>query len=171
MKIELPRFDTNFRDRHVLIVVRGIGYKHDLDVLRRGGYLNDVKPVLVGVDGGADALLELGHRPDIIIGDFDSVSEEALACGADLVHHVHPDGRVDYGHRAFAAILRTGPLPWRLVGRLITSREPFPLRMEEVLDRVGEVNSRLDRSDLTSRPGGHRTLMLVMLVMLVHISS
>jgi len=49
--------------------------------------------VLIGVDGGADALLEIGLTPDIIIGDFDSVSREALSCGADLVHHVHPDGR------------------------------------------------------------------------------
>ena len=56
-------------------------------------YIREFQPVLVAVDGGADALLEVGLRPDVIIGDFDSVSEEALACGADLVHHVHPDGR------------------------------------------------------------------------------
>jgi uncharacterized membrane-anchored protein len=49
--------------------------------------------VLVAVDGGADALLERGLVPDVIVGDFDSVSESALSCGAELVHHVHPDGR------------------------------------------------------------------------------
>ena len=35
----------------------------------------------------------IGLKPDIIIGDFDSVSEKGLRCGAELVHHVHPDGR------------------------------------------------------------------------------
>lgn len=41
--------------------------------------------------------------------------------------YVHPDGRVDYGHRAWAAILRTGPLPWRVVGRLMTTRVLDPV--------------------------------------------
>jgi len=90
---DLPDTGHEMKGRHVLIVVRGIGYKHDLDVLRRGGYLNDVRPVLVGVDGGADALLEIGEKPDFIIGDFDSVSEQALQCGAVLVVHGYPDGR------------------------------------------------------------------------------
>ena len=90
---DLPDTGYDMKGRHVLIVVRGIGYKHDLDVLRRGGYLNDVRPVLVGVDGGADALLEIGEKPDFIIGDFDSVSEQALRCGATLVVHGYPDGR------------------------------------------------------------------------------
>ena len=64
---------------------------HDLAALR--SYIREYRPVLIGVDGGADALLEHGLKPDIIIGDFDSVSETGLACGAELVHHVHPDGR------------------------------------------------------------------------------
>ena len=56
-------------------------------------YIREYKPVLIGVDGGADALLEIGLKPNVIIGDFDSVSRAALSSGADLVHHVHPDGR------------------------------------------------------------------------------
>jgi uncharacterized membrane-anchored protein len=56
-------------------------------------YIREFRPVLIGVDGGADALLELGLDPDIIIGDFDSVSERAIGTGAELIHHVHPDGR------------------------------------------------------------------------------
>jgi uncharacterized membrane-anchored protein len=89
--IVLPPLHTDFRGRHALVVVRGHDYRSDLKALRP--YIREFQPVLVAVDGGADALLEVGLRPDIIIGDFDSVSEEALACGADLVHHVHPDGR------------------------------------------------------------------------------
>ncbi len=89
----------NFRGRHVLIVVRGIDYKQDLDILRRSGYLAEQKPILVGVDGGADALLEIGQTPDLIIGDFDSVSERALRCGAHLVVHGYRDGRAPGGAR------------------------------------------------------------------------
>jgi uncharacterized membrane-anchored protein len=87
----LPPLTCDFRGRHALVVVRGHDYRSDLKALR--AYIREFRPVLVAVDGGADALLEVGLKPDIIIGDFDSVSEEALACRADLVHHVHPDGR------------------------------------------------------------------------------
>ena len=87
----LPPLRADFRGRHALVVVRGHDYRSDLKALR--AYIREFQPVLVAVDGGADALLEAGLRPDVIIGDFDSVSAEALACGADLVHHVHPDGR------------------------------------------------------------------------------
>ena len=48
---------------------------------------------MIGVDGGADALLEAGYRPDMIVGDMDSVSDAGLQCGAELVVHAYPDGR------------------------------------------------------------------------------
>jgi uncharacterized membrane-anchored protein len=89
--IVLPPLKTKFKGRHALIVVRGHDYKSDLAALRP--YIREYRPTLIGVDGGADALLDMGLRPDIIIGDFDSVTETALHCGAELVHHVHPDGR------------------------------------------------------------------------------
>ncbi|MET0920280.1 MAG: putative cytokinetic ring protein SteA [Acidimicrobiia bacterium] len=89
--IELPPLHTVFKGRHALVVVRGHDYKSDLAALRP--YIREYRPSLIGVDGGADALLDIGLKPDIIIGDFDSVSEKALHCGAELVHHVHPDGR------------------------------------------------------------------------------
>ncbi|MEZ5178478.1 MAG: putative cytokinetic ring protein SteA [Acidimicrobiales bacterium] len=90
---DLPDIPVDFRGRHVLVVVRGVDYKKDLDLLRRSGYLKEQKPLLIGVDGGADALLELGHKPDVIIGDMDSVSPTALRCGAALVVHGYTDGR------------------------------------------------------------------------------
>ena len=71
--------------------MRGHDYKHDLKALR--AYIREYQPVLIAVDGGADALLDDGLKPDIIIGDFDSLSDPAMHCGAELVHHVHPDGR------------------------------------------------------------------------------
>lgn len=90
-KIELPRFETDFRDRPALVVVRGVDHRRDLRVLRP--YVRDVKPAIVAVDGGADALLEEGWKPDMIVGDMDSASEAALRCGAELVVHAYPDGR------------------------------------------------------------------------------
>src|SRR3954469_15417837 len=89
-KLELPRFDTNFRDRPALVVVRGVDHRRDLRMLRP--YIRDVKPVLVGVDGGANAILEEGFRPDMIVGDMDSAAPETLRCGGELVVHAYPDG-------------------------------------------------------------------------------
>ena len=88
---DVPDIPVRFRGRHVLVVVRGIGYKDDLEALRRSGYLQEMKPLLVGVDGGADALREIGYQPDVIIGDMDSVSEETLRSGAALVVHGYAD--------------------------------------------------------------------------------
>ncbi|HZT44269.1 MAG TPA: putative cytokinetic ring protein SteA [Chthonomonadaceae bacterium] len=88
--IDVPRLKTRFAGRHVLVVVRGEGYKADLAML--GDYLSDVRPVLLAVDGGADALLEARLRPDVILGDMDSVSDAALRCGAELVVHGYAKG-------------------------------------------------------------------------------
>ena len=72
-------------------MVRGYDYKADLDVLRP--YIREFKPVLIGVDGGADALVEAGYTPDMIIGDMDSVTDDVLRCGAEIIVHAYPDGR------------------------------------------------------------------------------
>jgi uncharacterized membrane-anchored protein len=81
---------TDFEGRHALVVVRGHDYKEDLRALRP--YIAEYQPVLIGVDGGADALLEQRLKPDMIIGDFDSVTAGALEVAKDLIHHVHPNG-------------------------------------------------------------------------------
>ena len=77
--LEVPALKTRLRDRHVLVVVRGHDYKKDLSTLR--GYIQEFRPALIGVDGGADALLEVGLKPDLILGDMDSVTNEALISG------------------------------------------------------------------------------------------
>jgi uncharacterized membrane-anchored protein len=89
--IGVPPIRTQIDGRHCLIVVRGYHYREDLQTLRH--YIREYRPVLVGVDGGADALLEAGHRPDLIVGDMDSVSDAALKCGAEIVVHAYRDGR------------------------------------------------------------------------------
>src|SRR5207253_1205178 len=87
--IDFPGLDTRFRDRHALVVARGPGYKRDLRMVKP--YIRDFKPVLIAVDGGADALLEAGYSPDVIVGDMDSVSDNALQCGAELLVHAYRD--------------------------------------------------------------------------------
>jgi uncharacterized membrane-anchored protein len=89
-ELAFPPLKTRFRDRHALVVARGPGFKRDLRMVRP--YLRDFKPVLVAVDGGADALLEAGYRPDVIVGDMDSVSDAALRSGAELVCHAYRGG-------------------------------------------------------------------------------
>ncbi|WP_219468352.1 putative cytokinetic ring protein SteA [Nonomuraea rhizosphaerae] len=89
--VGVPEIRTPMEGRHVLIVVRGYHYKEDIATLRP--YIREYRPVLVGVDGGADALLEAGYLPDVIVGDFDSVSTKALSCGAELIVHAYRDGR------------------------------------------------------------------------------
>jgi uncharacterized membrane-anchored protein len=98
-EMQVPELGVDLAGRHVLLVVRGHDYRDDLEALRRGGYLDEMGPVLIGVDGGADALLDLNRRPDIVIGDMDSVSEKALRCGAALVVHAYPGGRAPGGDR------------------------------------------------------------------------
>lgn len=78
-------------NRHVLIVVRGKHYREDLKAIH--SYIEDYNPVLIGVDGGADALIENGWKPDIIVGDMDSVSDQALFCGAEIIVHAYPNGQ------------------------------------------------------------------------------
>jgi uncharacterized membrane-anchored protein len=115
-RIALPRFATDFRDRSTLLVVRGVGHQHDLHALRP--FIRDKRPVIVAVDGGADAVLEAGLKPNMIVGDMDSAGEQALRCGAELVVHSYPDGLAPGRHR-----LEELGLPFKLVPAPGTSQD------------------------------------------------
>ena len=88
--VKLP-LRTKMINKHVVVVVRGKHYKEDLRIL--SSYIKECRPILIAVDGGADALLENGYRPDIIVGDMDSITDRALLCGAEIIVHAFPDGR------------------------------------------------------------------------------
>jgi uncharacterized membrane-anchored protein len=90
-RIPLPPIKTSLQGRHALVVVRGAKAKEDLMAIR--SYIDEVEPVLIGVDGGSDILVELGYRPHLIVGDMDSVSDTTLTKGGELVVHAYPDGR------------------------------------------------------------------------------
>jgi uncharacterized membrane-anchored protein len=131
-KIEMPRFATDFRDRSALVVVRGVGHQRDLRALRP--FIRDRRPVLIAVDGGAEALLDEGLHPDMIVGDMDSAGEAALMSAAggrgrwrsptgsgrrtELVVHAYPDGRAPGRER----LERLG-LPFKLVPAPGTSQD------------------------------------------------
>ena len=89
--LDVPTIDTDLTDKEVLIVVRGNDYRQDLETVI--SYIQQVQPVLIGVDGGADALLEHGFKADIIIGDMDSISNQALTQESEIIVHAYPDGK------------------------------------------------------------------------------
>jgi uncharacterized membrane-anchored protein len=88
--IKIPELRTKLAGRHALVVARGYRHREDLQALR--SYIREFKPVMIGVDGGANALLDAGYRPDMIVGDMDSVSDRALRCGAEIVVHAYLNG-------------------------------------------------------------------------------
>ena len=107
--VRLPQVQTRFRDKHALVVARGPGLKRDLRIVKP--YIRDFRPVLVGVDGGADALLQAGYKPHVIVGDMDSVSDQALQSGAELIVHAYPDGRAPGRERIDRLGLPSAVLP------------------------------------------------------------
>ena len=143
--IDLPSLRTPLRDRHVLVVVRGHDYKKDLETLR--GYIKEFRPVLIGVDGGADALLEAGLKPDVILGDMDSVTNEALACGAELVVHAYPDGRAPGRER----VERLGLEPLLLPGAGTSEDMAMLLAYEADCDLIVAVGTHASMVDFLDK--------------------
>lgn len=87
----IPTLRTSIQGKHVVVVVRGYDFASDLKALKH--YIREFKPVIIGIDGGADALMEAGLRPNVIVGDMDAVSDAALTSGAEVVVLAAPDGR------------------------------------------------------------------------------
>ena len=108
----VPAVTTDIHGRHVLVVVRGYDFREDLSALTP--YIREFRPVLVGVDGGADAIIEAGFKPDIIVGDMDSVTDSALTSGAELIVHAYSDGRAPGMERLAKSGGREGAHTWPL---------------------------------------------------------
>ena len=161
-ELDVPELHVPIEGRQVLIVVRGIDYREDLTLLQQTGYVRDVRPVTIGVDGGADALLEIGTVPDIIIGDFDSVSERALRCGAQLIVHGYTDGRAPGAKR-----LDDLGLPYTVFSAPGTSEDVAMLMAfeegAELLVAVGAHNSMVEFLD-KGRAGMASTFLVRMKV-------
>jgi len=136
-----PPLRTRMAGRHAVVVVRGKHYKEDLRML--GSYIRECKPVLIAVDGGADALLENGYRPDLIIGDMDSITDRALQSGAEIVVHAFPDGRAPGQHR----VARLG-VPYHLLPAPGTSEDVAMLlayqEQAELIVTIGTHTNMID---------------------------
>lgn len=145
-ELVLPPLRHELRRRHVLVVVRGIDYREDLAALRRSGYMSDMRPVIIGVDGGADALLEAGLTPHIIIGDFDSVSPRALGCGAQLLVHGYPEGGAPGAARLDEAGLSYDVVAAPGTSEDLALRLAFEQRAEQIVE-VGSHTSMVDFFD------------------------
>jgi uncharacterized membrane-anchored protein len=154
--LEVPALKTRLRDRHALVVVRGHDYKKDLSILR--GYIQEFRPALIGVDGGADALLEAGLKPDVILGDMDSVTNEALTCGAEIVVHAYPDGRAPGKERVEAL----GITPLILPGAGTSEDMAMLLAYESDCDLIVAVGSHASMVEFLDkgRPGMASTFLV-----------
>ena len=140
----LPDLVHDMAGRPVLVVVRGYGYREDLAALR--AYIREVRPVLVGVDGGADALIDEGYQPDLIVGDMDSVSDTALLLArqprrhhkpTELVLHAYVDGQAP-GRDRLSAL----GVPFTLVRSSGTSEDvAFLLAHEKRADLIVAVGT------------------------------
>lgn len=152
----LPELKTDLRGRQAIVVVRGADYRSDLATL--GEYIREMRPIVIAVDGGADALRDQGHRPDLIIGDFDSVSDAALHSGAQLIVHAYPDGRAPG-----AARLDALGLPYDTIAFAGTSEDVALLLAYEkgadLIVAVGLHGSMVDFLD-KGRPGMASTFLV-----------
>jgi uncharacterized membrane-anchored protein len=162
----MPDLDHDLSGRAVLVVVRGYSYRDDLAALR--AYISGVRPVLVGVDGGADALLDEGYRPDLILGDMDSVSDEALHLATqrgrrtptEIVLHAYADGHAPGRER----LDRLG-VPYKVVRAAGTSEDlAFLLAHEKRAELIVAVGTHGNlREFLDKGRGGMASTFLVRL--------
>jgi uncharacterized membrane-anchored protein len=88
--VGVPELYVPMKDREVLVVAPGHGHADELRRLRR--YVKEHRPVLIGVESGADTLRAAGYKPQVIVGDPDGIRTETLLCGAEVVVPAHADG-------------------------------------------------------------------------------
>ncbi|MCK9222331.1 MAG: putative cytokinetic ring protein SteA [Limnochordia bacterium] len=158
--LPLPPLKVRIKGKPVIVVVRGRDYREDLAAL--APFIREMKPVLIGVDGGADALLEFGYRPDLIVGDMDSVSDGALSGKAQLLVHAYPDG----GAPGLARIKKLG-LSAQTIPAIGTSEDlALLLAHQEGADLIVAVGTHSNIIDFLEkgRPGMASTLLVRMKV-------
>jgi uncharacterized membrane-anchored protein len=152
----LPDLKVELRNRHAIVVVRGADYRNDLATL--GEYIREMRPVVIAVDGGADALRDRGHKPDLIVGDFDSVSDAALHSGAQLIVHAYPDGRAPGAERLDALGLPYSTIPFAGTSEDVALLLAYE-KGADLIVAVGAHGSMVDFLD-KGRPGMASTFLV-----------
>ncbi len=158
--IKVPPIKVRMEKRHVLIVARGRNYIEDLKAIR--SYIDEVRPVMIGVDGGGDALLEFGYKPDIIIGDMDSVSDRCLKSCGEIVVHAYPDGRCPGMERIQRLGLKAVAFPFPGTSEDVAMILAYENKAELIV-MVGSHNSMIDFLE-KGRKGMASTLLVRMKV-------
>ncbi|MFZ5943413.1 MAG: putative cytokinetic ring protein SteA [Bacillota bacterium] len=155
-KLIYPLLKTKLEGKQAVVVVRGKNYKEDLSAIRP--YLSEIKPILIAVDGGADALLDLGFKPDLIVGDMDSISDSALLCGGELIVHAYLSGKAPGIER-----LKKMGLEYTLIPVPGTSEDAAMLLADakgaELIVAVGTHSNMIDFLE-KGRPGMASTLLV-----------
>jgi uncharacterized membrane-anchored protein len=88
--IGIPDIDVDLRRRHVVVVAEEPCAAEDLKALKP--FIKEYQPVLIGVGTGADLLRKAGYRPQLIVGDPEQISADALKSGAQVVLPADADG-------------------------------------------------------------------------------
>lgn len=152
----LPDLTVNLRGRQAIVVVRGADYRDDLAAL--GGYIREMRPVVIAVDGGADALRSRGHHCDVIVGDFDSASDATLRSGAQLIVHAYPDGRAPGAARLDAMGLEYSTIAFAGTSEDVALLLAYE-KGAELIVAVGAHGSMVDFLD-KGRPGMASTFLV-----------
>ena len=156
INLDIPDLGIDFSGRYALIVVRGRNYRNDLQIME--SYIKEMKPVIIAVDGGADACLEMGIKPDIIVGDMDSVSDEGLQCGSKLIVHAYPDGTAPGMKRINDLDLEAAKLPAPGMSEDIALLMAYE-KGAELITAVGTHTNMIDFLE-KDRPGMASTMLV-----------
>jgi uncharacterized membrane-anchored protein len=88
--IGVPELRVQVRGRQVIVVAPGNDHIDDLKSLKR--YISEHRPVMIGVDGGSDAIKSAGYKVDVVVGDPDKISTDTLTTATEVVIPAQPDG-------------------------------------------------------------------------------
>ncbi len=88
----IPAVATAIKGRPTVVVSDGPEAAADLKAIR--SFIRDHDPVLIGVGAGADLLLDLGLRPNLLVGGGDDLSGRAIERSGEVVI-VSAAGRLD----------------------------------------------------------------------------
>lgn len=86
----IPDTGNTIEGKKVLVVSPGNNHRSKLKELRN--FIREYDPVLIGVDGAADTLVELGYKPALIVGNPTGIGADALRSGAHVILPADPDG-------------------------------------------------------------------------------
>lgn len=81
----LPELGVNMRGAQVVVISTGFEHEDQLKAIRP--YMRDRRPIIIAVGEGADAAMKHAYAPAVIVGRVETVSDEALTSGAEVVLH------------------------------------------------------------------------------------